>query len=581
VAIRVRYTVVELWEFIRDEETARSLGYNVEGVKLAIKQAAKGILGQRSDNWYSSPWETFARRLMDDDVALSSQSDDVACAHLLVQEFSGKVSHFIVTESELVNDEMRNQEKRDDNFLFKHANRYAEFDEALVVFFQNIGEGTWHSVRGLADDAFKHGEAENRLMNRILDGAFIGSSLVIQPGTTNNKDKLQLTQWGPVSILPAGATLPQTGLQGALDGPVVALRLVKNNLVSNIGQFNPRSLSREDGRGEQPTARQVDSEIAHGTTLSQGQMTLFYQNLDCLFTQMFRRAADPHTSDEDARRFQKECADAGVPRKALQDMEYVRANRASGYGSPQMRQMTDRQMIELGVVSMLPEQGKQNWLEDAVGGIKGADKVSRYVPRERLPDRDDADAAMENSMIKNGDVPVMISGQNNVIHMQSHLEHAAETLTPVREAMQAGQADPASLQQAYQYVQLMGAHCEEHLGQMRSDQTRKDLARFFEDKLKNLVAFSGKLYAAIRTAQREAELAAKEEQQAVALGALDEAKVAATYTDIENSRRKTDAQIANQTRKTINSARLQQIKTAAAIRDQERKSASQPERKAA
>jgi hypothetical protein len=580
VAIRVPYTVVELWEFIKDDKTSKALGYLPDAVKLAIKQAGQGLLGDRRENWYSEPWDTFAARLMDDDIATSSQSDVVMCSHLLVQEFSGKVSHFIVTESELLTGDMKQQGKKDEQFLYRHANRYDSFDDALVAFFQNIGEGTWHSVRGLADDAFKHGEAENRLMNRMLDGAFIGSSLVLKPGTTANKDKLQLTQWGPVTLIPAGSEVMQPNLSGALDGPVVALRIVKNNAASNIGQFNPRSLSREDGRGEQPTARQIDAETSHGTTLSQGQMTLFYLNLDSLFTQMFKRAADPNTTDEEAKRFQKECADDGVPKKALANPEYVRANRASGYGSPQVRQMVNRHLMEMGVVAMLPEEGKQRFLDDTIGGEAGADKVERYNPKERLPDRNDADAAMENSMIKNGDMPVMISGQNNVIHMQSHLEHAAEQLAPVKEAMQTKEADQAMLEGAYQYVQLMGAHCEEHLGHMHNDPSRKDLADYFEDKLKSLVSFSSKLYAAIRTAMREAELAAKEQEQATALGALDQAKVASTLSDIQRANAKTANAMANQTRKTIAGIRLNSIKTAASVADQARK-AAQPKQKAA
>lgn len=575
IAVRVRYTVCELWNFIRNTESAAALGFDVEAVKLAIKRAGQGLLGDNRDDWYNASWETYERRLTNDDVAFSEESDKVSCAHLLVQEFNGKVSHVIVTESEVLPDDQRAQNAKDSSFLFKHPQRYDDFDEALVVFFQNIGDGTWHSVRGLADDAAKLLEGENRLMCRGMDGAFIGSSLVVQPGSTANKDKLQLAQWGPVTILPAGATLPQTGLQGALDGPLVMLRVIKNQMAGNIGQFQPRSLSREDGKGEVPTKAQVDAEVTHGSTLNDGQMTLFYSYLDNLFEQMFKRAADPSTTDEEAKRFQRECAADGIPAKSLQDMEFVRANRASGYGSPQMRQMTDRQMIEMGLVPMLPEQGKQNFLDDAIGGIKGAEKVERYNPRERLPDRNDADAAMENSMIKNGDTPVMISGQNNVIHMQSHLEHAANTLLPLREAMAAGQVDEAMLQQGYQYVQIMGAHCEQHIALMANDQTRKGLADLFEDKLRNLVSFSGKLYQAIQQVRRQQEIAAEEQAQATALGALDEAKRDSIYADIENRKLKTAADVTAKTTKTVSNIRLQNIEAAAKLATQLRTSKSQ------
>lgn len=582
IAIRVRYSVVELWQNIKDEETASQIGWNVKAVKLAIQRAGQKMLGDHKDNWYSSQWETFQRRLKDDDLNASyTESDDIACAHLLVQEFDGKITHVLVTEDEVVpNDGSGVEKKPDEDFLFKHVNRYDSFNQAVVVFFQSMGEGTWHSVRGLADDAFKHIELENRLLCRMVDGSFIGSSLVIKPGTSTNKDRLQLTQWGAVTLLPAGAELMQPNLHGALDGPIVVHRIIKNQLGSNIGQFQPRSLSREDGRGEQPTRAQVDFEASKETTLGQGQMSQFCDTLDLLYSETFRRAADPNTTDEEAKRFQKECREDGVPKEALQDMEYVRANRASGYGSPQMRQMTDRNMIESGIVSMLPEVGRQNFLDDYIGGQKGAEKVRRYNPKERLPSRDDADAAMENSMIKNGDMPVMISGQNNVVHLESHLAHAAETLLPVKEAMEAEQSDPAMLQSAYTYLQIMGPHCEEHLGQMRNDRTRKGLADMFEQQLKNLVAFHGKLRGAIIQAKNEARLAAQQEEQATALNALDQARVDSTYSDIENKRRKTDASIATSATKTLNQIRLKQLTTASDVA-LKRLQASTPERKAA
>lgn len=580
LAIRVPYSVVELWEFIKDEATATALGWDVEAVKTAIKRAGQGLLGDDRNNWYSSPWETFQRRLMDDDLRTSAECESVACAHLLVQEFNGKITHVVVTETEVVPDQNPGEIK-DEDFLFRHANRYDSFDQALVVFFQNMGEGTWHSVRGLADDAFKHGEVENRLMCRMVDGAFIGSSLVIKPGNTPNKDKLQLTQFGAVTLLPAGAEIQQTNLHGALDGPIMVHRIIRNQLSQNIGQAHPRSLSREDGRGEVPTKAQVDAEVSRDATLSQGQMSLFYQTLDTLYSEMFRRAADPNTTDEEAKQFQKECKEDGVPAKALTDMEYVRANRTSGYGSPQIRQMVHRQMLELGLVAMLPEDGKQNWLRMAVGSIEGADKVEYLVPREHVPSRDDADAAMENSMIKNGDMPVMISGQNDVIHLHAHLKHAADTLAPVNEALEAQQFDPAMLQSAYEYLQIMGAHIEQHVARLRGDASRAQMAKMFEAELNNLVSFNGKLRRAIIQVRREAELAARQEEQATALGALDQARVESTYSDIENKRRKTDASIATSATKTLNQIRLKQLQTAATIADQRTKALAQPERSAA
>lgn len=579
IAIRCPYSVTELWGFIKDEASANRLGWDVEAVKLAIKRAGQRMLGENASNWYHASWETFQSALKNNDLQTSyTDCDEVSCSHLLVQEFSGKISHFVVTESEVV--PIEPVEKKDEAYLFKHIGRYDTFDEALVVFFQDIGEGTWHSVRGIGDRAHKHIELLNRLMCRMFDGAFIEGSLVIKPGTTRNADKLQLVQLGPVTLLPAGAEIQQTKLAGFLDGPMAVARMVRNDLSHNVGMFQEGSISREDGRGEVATAEEVRARVQQKSTLSQGRMTLFYESgLDPLYWQTFKRAADPNTSDEEAQRFQRECKEDGVPAKALQEMEYVRANRASGYGSPQMRQLTDQQMMPL--VAMLPEDGKQHFLEDAVAGIKGADKVRRYVPREHVPKRDDADAAMENAMIAMGRAPVMISGQNDVIHLHSHLEDVANTLTPIREAMEAGENDPAALQQAYAYLQLMGPHVEAHIGALRPDATRKQLAKYFEDQMENLVSFSGKLRRAIIQSQKEAQLAAEQEAQATALSALDQARVDSIRTQTQLATEKTAKQLENQTIKTLSGIRLKQLQTAENIRLQRAEAQNKPEKTAA
>lgn len=574
--VRVPYTVVDLWERIKDEKAATKMGWNVSYVRKLLTKKHRPE-GQSINEGYD--WEKLQEELKNNDLYTSEvECDDIPCAHVLVKEFSGKVSHFIVTESDIELGETKEDgtPKADEEFLFKSPNRYENYNQALVVFFQTIGKGTWHSVRGIASKSFRHLEVSNRLKCRAVDGVFMKGSLILKPGTAGNVDKLQLMQVGPVTYIPAGAELQQLQMHGATEELLAVDRLLTNHLSNNLGMFQARSLSREDGRGEVPTAAQIQAQVAKESTLSNGQITLFYQTLDSLYAEMFRRAADPNTSDEEAKRFQRECVEDGVPKKALTKMEFVRANRVSGYGSPQMRKLTDQEMMPL--VPMLPEQGKQNFLKDAIGAIKGADKVERYFPEQHVPTQDDSIAGLENTSIMQGELPILSSGQNDVVHLKIHVEHAEKTLVPLKEAMDAEQPiDPAQLQQAERYVQVMAAHCAEHLGRLEGDPTRKEVAQFFEKELKNLVSFDGELRAALIQAQREAELAAAEQEQATVLGALDQAKVASTMTDIENKRMKTANDMALKAQKQKHAERLKNIQAAEEIRRERALAANEPD----
>lgn len=577
LAVRMSYRVHELYEKIRNEDGAKALGWNIEAVRNRIKFASKGLAGP-GGSWRTSPWELWQEQLKNNDLHASfTGSDFIQCAHLFVQELSGKVSHFIVTEEEAVDDQPIPRDGPKEDFLLKKPNHYDSYHQVMTVFFQNTGKGKWHAVRGLAGKAFKHISVSNILKNKIIDVTLAESSILLQSTTTKNKDALQLTQFGPIMVLPPNVELKQGKMSGYIEGPMMADRMLTNHLANNVGMFNQRTLSREDGRGEVPTATQINAQVDKESTLGQGQMTLFFLTLDKVYTETFRRLV--LSSDDEAKRFRKECEEDGVPTQALKDMEYIRANRSSGYGSPQQRQRTDEQMMPY--IPMLPEDGRQNFLEDAVGAIKGADKVRRYVPREHIPNQDDSIAALENQMIAGGRLPVVAAGQNHVIHLNSHFEDAKTVLEPVEAMMEAGENDPEALQQAFQYVQLMSEHGEVHLGQLRADGTRKDLAQMFADELSGLVSFSGKLRGAVIAARRAAVLAAEQERSATAMNALEEAQVNKVVTDTKLSALKTQSGIANSRAKTMNALRLSQIKTAEKIRQDRAKERAQQFAKAA
>ncbi len=572
--IRTPYRIVELWDRIKDEEAASAAGWDVPAVKQAIKHGMKG-LSPSGSNWWAQPWEYFEQILKNNDLTLSyTDADYVYCAHILVQEFAKpggghKYSKFIFTEHQVVAGQPNpnSADLKDKSFLFADPNCYDSYEEALVVFFQNLGDGSYHSVRGLAMKAFKHLEVSNRLKCQTVNRAFLDSSIVLKTGSSRNQDRLSLTVWGSVVRLPANTEFQSVVTQGGTQGVMEVDRMLTNHLANNIGMFNQRTLSREDGKGEMPTATQVQQQVAKESSLSEGQITLTYQYLDTLYNEMFRRASDPSTSDEEAKRFQEECEEDGVPPEALQDMEYVRANRQSGYGSPQMALLKQQQMM--AIVPMLPEQGKQNWLEDAVTTIEGPEKTSRYVPQTYIPGQDDSIAALENGIMHDGRTPVVASGQDDVIHLTSHLKDAGDTFAPLEQQVQAQdqqgqgqgqQPDPQGMQQALTYAQVLIPHVQEHIGRIQNDPMRKGQAKMFEDQLRQVVDFSGQIYRLVRNAIHQQQLEQEQNQQATALSALDQAKVQSVQTGTALAAKKVQSQIDNQNLKTIQGIRQKAVK---------------------
>lgn len=579
VFIRVPYRITELWEKIKDEGAAKAKGWNIEAARNAIKFGMKGMFGTPSggiNDWYNRPWEEYQRILTNSELTASfTDGDVVKCAIILLQEYSGKISKFIFTESEVTGQENPTaqaapQPKKKsaavpgslgsaDAFLFVDPNCYDEYREGLVPFFRNTGDGTWHSVRGYAMEAFKHLEVENRLLCQGVNRGFLNSSVVLAFQNERARTASQLQVHGTIVKLPQNSEFKQIFLQGGIEDLVLMERLLSNHLDNNLGVAAPRSMSRDDGRGEQPTARQVDYTAANEASISEGEITIYYEQLDSLYLTMFERASDPSTSDEEAKRFQKECLADGVPKEALANMEYVRANRQNGYGSPEMGMLKLGQMKDY--VAMLPEDGKQNYLEDVVTTISGPEKTKRYAPRQHIPNNDDWSAEVENIMFKQGNTPDVITGQNDVIHLTHHINDAKQFLQPYADAEQNGQKmAPDDLAKALTYVQAAGTNIQAHLQRLQSDPTRKSEATMFSDEFSNLVSFSGKLFVAYRRAQRQARLEQEQAGAATALTALDQAKVQSVQTGTALAAQKTQSQIQTQRAKAVQAMGIKEAK---------------------
>lgn len=520
-AVRDSYRVHELYDKINGNEAGASArGWNVEAVKNAIKFGTRGASGD-VNTWASQPWEEWQKHYKDKTLMSSyTECDIIRCAHLYVMEYTGKVSHFIVTENSIP---VGSDSSEADNwFLFKDVNKYESYDQVANVAFQNTGDGPWHSVKGIGLKSYGYEEVQNRLNCRIVDNANMASMILLQTGDAKSNQKMQMYVNGVVGMIPPGTTLQENRLGGDIQNVMGVTRMLENKLANKIGAFNQASISREDGRGEKPTATQVELAAAKEGSLSSSQIDNYFLDLDNLYSEVFRRAKD--SNDPEAKRFVQGCLDNGVPREALDQMEYVRANRRSGYGSPAQRKLAMQSLAQW--FPSLPEEGKRNALNEAISSEFGPDKIEVFNPPMDEPDSDNWMATQENITLHMHKMPEMISGMDHVVHLDIHLRDAEETLNPMREAMDAGEElDPAALQEAFEYAEVLSAHCEQHLAQLLPDPNRKDIAKVFEGMLDGVVAFHGKLRSALRAAKAKQAQQAREEQQAVALGVLDQAKL--------------------------------------------------------
>lgn len=595
VIVLKKYRVHELYDKIRNEKAATDRGWNVKNIQQAILRGTRGYNGDASQSWKDRPWEEWQLMYRNKELYASfTDCDIIRCAHLFLKEYSGKISHYIFNEAQIPADQLTNEKNQGEvGFLFEDRSRYEGYNQALNVAFQNTGRGTWHSVRGTGLKGYRHEEIRNRLDNKAVNNAILASCVFMQGVDAKSNQKLQLMIAGSVAQVPAGSQLIQHRFAGDIEGTMAVSRYLRNDLSQKIGAFQSRTMAREDGRGEQPTAEQVKQAATKEGSLTTSQIDNYYLELDSLYSEVFRRVMK--SSDKEAKKFRDDCVKAGVPLKALENMEYVRANRLSGYGSPNMRKMAIQESAQL--VPMMNERGKNAWLNEAIATYGGPDKVSAWNPPMEEPTMDEKIASLENTAIQNGEIPIIVSGEDHVAHLNIHLQDAEENLGPLKEAVDAGETlDEATLQNAFKYVSALGAHCEDHLSRIKDDQTRSAQVKLFEGQIKLLTSFHGKLRSAIREAKAEQAQMAREQQQAQALSALDQQKLqsaqisdqikvdkwntdkkvkidkAQTQTNLKRFQVGQQSQLA--TVKTAEDIRLERIKTAADIETKKMKAKS-------
>lgn len=562
VVVMRDYRVHELFEKISNEEAATAAGWNVQEVKYAVTHAFNSWGGNGTNP--RNDYEYWQQMLKNGDVAYSyTQADVVRCGMVFLKEYGtdgnpGRISVFIVTVGEANTDQDPTKTQSKSGFLYRHVGQYESYEQALNVYFQNSGDGTWHSVTGAGLKSFRHIAVMNRLMCRTVDNAFLAAMPIIKPGSNKAKDSMQLMVMGPVGVLAPDADIAQTRLAADIQGVLGVNRTLENNLAQNIGHYNQRSIMREDGRGEQPTAEAVRTQAAKESALNNAQIDNHYDYSDITFAEMFRRAMA--TPDSEAKRMIDQCLKRGVPREALDDMCYVKANRLSGYPSPQQRERVLTEMM--GIKGALPVAGQFNLLNEFIGVKCGPDKIPVFNPKLPQPDVDAALAQIENSMLTEGVSPITPPQVNNATHLEIHLGFAEERMEPLRVAMEEeGQIPPEELEEAYGYIAVLGPHCQEHLDMLAQDPSAKDLHAQFKAALGNVASFHGRLYNAIRQARRDAQQAALEQQNATALGVMDQAKLASTEAQIQRDNLKTAADIRRKDAKTQHSMELQTWKT--------------------
>lgn len=536
IVVREECAVHDLWKYIRKDTAANSVGWTRSAVLREIKNATPPTQGGTTT---TDDIEATQQRIRNNDLYESMKCSKVKLAHLFVKEFDGKISHLIVAEQAPKADAKKDAPKTE--FLFKKKGRYESFRQAVAAIFYDIGDGTWHSVKGLLVKVYPFIELKNRGSCAVWDSMFLNMGVLCKTSGADGGQKMGMVQLGPLSILPPHLEVQQWGLVGKMEEALVVDRHFEQKLASNIGTYRT-TVRKESGNPE--TATKVMADQGKEAMLNKGSVNRFYSQLDCIFEELYRRAskaglnADDGGPNDAALEFQKRCMDQGVPREAFKKVR-VRAYRNIGNGSIFMRQQSFRDSSIL--VPMMNEEGRSNWLDDAIAVTTNYDMVERYNPKDAVGPtvaEQQNHAALENAAMKVGVRVAIVPTDNHVIHADSHIAACSQALASVQQG-----GNPADV---LAFADIAAPHAMQHIQKLENDPSRKREVQTLTDAWKKMAALTQQLEAMVKQSQQQQQQQVQRQRQVMNDQQL---KAATAQSDMARKDRKAQVDMALKGRK--------------------------------
>ena len=518
-AVRRQYQAHELYHYIRDSKAAATVGWDVEAVRKAIIESGP------EDYRKQQNWEWHQQRIRNNDIHYSAQCNKVNASHVYVREYpqageeDGKISCYIVLENE------------GSSFLYKHIRKYDNWDQVLHPLYYDKGDGQHHSVKGLGVKMYPVIELKNRQKCQFIDAAAMASSLHLQPQTPEAGQKVSLVNMGSVTVLPPKFDVVQRQFSGIVDAPIAVDRELENVLQSGLAQYRQRL---DKPQGNPKTATEVQAIVQQASVLGKTQIARYYQQLDRFFAEKYRRASDPSVTDAMAIDFQKRVLARGVPKEALNDVDYVEASRNYGQGSAFLRLQTISGLMQIS--GQLPESGRNALMRDYIAALAGQQQVGRYMvePEQDVYAKDQvAEANIENAVMQTGNPVIITDSQNHLIHAQTHIGKGAELVQAAQQGANTGAIA--------EFFGILLPHIEEHIIQLSADPNRKNETKQLGEQLKELTDYANEISQQAAD-QMQAEAQAQQEamqQQGPAISPEEQAKMAS----MEREEARKDAQL--------------------------------------
>jgi hypothetical protein len=538
----------------KKQEVAAEMGWNVEFAKQLIIRANTQSSKSYDDQYNNSSWESVTQRIKNGDTYAAERIGKIRVDNLFVQEFRGSVSWYMVPDGWPSMDASATKKFKGEDwtkwgFLYQSQGVYEYMCQVGGLFFLDVGDGTFHSVKGYGVKNYAHNVLIDRMKNKAVDAIDMKNSMVVQ----GEQSQIRKARLGRFTILPANVNILTNAFQPDIKSTMEITQFLEQSLDKNSGIRGP------DLTGGPASAKGERIQLFKEGKVERKDIMRYYLYCDKLYAEMLRRILDPHQSVydpdwEEIQQFKKECEEAGVPKELLKfEKLSIRATRAIGFGSPAMaREIFDEL---LSGSAHFPEIGSQNAVRDWVANLMGHRNVRRYAPEDTSaqdPNNQTSFAVLENSTLEAGGKVAVGKDQQQVQHLNVHFDPLMQI---AQQFVSTGGVGENPLRVHDFFAQTM-AHSAEHLSMLQNNPMRQKDYKKFSQQFDEL----SKVYTAIDTMVRKLQQQMEADRQEQIQSAQPQVD-----PEIQLKREKMQADIALAAEKESNMDKQRTIKTSHAL----------------
>lgn len=470
VVLKETFLPHELFQYVKDSESAATVGWNIKNTIEAINKASPAQVREQLGTGAPEAWYQNAARELTVGASYMAGASVIVVYSLLVREVTGKVSHYRMAGTEYKE-------------IFSKEDRFESMDDCISFFAFQKGNDTLHGSKGVGRDIYELAGMIDRSRNEIVDRTILSGKTMFQ-GDIRQIHRFKMSVVGAALIVPNGWTPIESKMDGNVEG-FLKLDAFFSMLVDQlIGSVSPPRAEGEAFRSPQAWALLAEREEESKDV----KITRFLEQFVNLVGTMQKRLCDSETVDKDAKEMQQELLKT-MTREEVTEL----ANQ------PVASTVTDLTTLQRQMIVALAAEKKGNPLYNQ-RQLELEDLTARmstdFAKRVLLPENDPTQQ-VEQQRQQQMEMVLLSSGQPVAVSPRdAHLVHL-EVVLPIAEQLAAslmqGQAETEQLEPLL-------AHISEHYNRAIEQGVPKDQLKHVADLVKN----AGKAIADLKQLDGEA-----------------------------------------------------------------------------